>query len=235
MNRLLIFDYNLESKKAFTADKSVIEHAHSTLKLSKGQNVLLALANYGLASSTVSEISESGIAFEIEEVTKKPKGNYHIEVAASRPPTMKKVLEHGTSLGVSHFDVFKADLSDKSYLQSQVFKKESLEKLTSLGVSQGKNLCHLPEVNISERKPSNENFQKYILSPHGDKTLATENIDFSQEISLLIGPERGFTMAEEKKWKEAGYKPILISEQTLRVEIALFVALGQLEMLRLSR
>jgi len=235
MNRLLIFDFDINKKKAKTSDLDIITHVETTLKLKENQRALLALANYGHALGKVTSLDQKKICFELSDVKEIPRSLIHVEVAASRPPTMKKVLEHGSSLGVNQFTIYKGELSDKSYLQSHIYNEESLKKQTSLGISQGKSLCHLPIVTVSERKSSHKSSQKYVLSLHSQKTFMSENIDFTKPLTLLVGPERGFTAAEEERATQDGYIPITISEQTLRVEIALFVALGQLEMLRLSR
>lgn len=49
---------------------------------------------------------------------------------------------------------------------------------------------------------------------------------------LLIGPERGFTENEKKAFLGTGAQPVCVSATTLRVELAVFAALSQLEMCR---
>ena len=235
MNRILIFDHDINQKNIVVKDSQVIEHIHYVLKAKKGDSLSLCLVNQTLATGIIRTIDEKQVKIVIIRFEDGLTLPYKLEVAASRPPTMKKVLEHGTSLGVSHFSIFKAELSDKSYLQSHIYKTNEMEQFLSLGLAQSKSLYQLPTYEVALERKENDCTQKYFLSLTAKKTFAHEQIDFSKSITLAIGPERGWTTWEEEYYLSMGYRPILIGETTLRVEIATFAALGQLEMLRLSR
>jgi RsmE family RNA methyltransferase len=235
VNRVLIFDHDINQKNIVVKSPQTLEHINKILKAKVGDPISLCLVNQSLASGIIQTISESQVDILITNLENGLRLPYRLEVAASRPPTMKKVLEHGTSLGVSHFTIFKAKLSDKSYLQSHIYKPNEMVKYLSLGLAQSKALHTLPTYEVTLKKKKTVCKQKYILSLSVSNTFADEEIDFDESITLAIGPERGWTKAEEEEHIDQGYKPVSIGQTTLRVEIATFVSLGQLEMLRLSR
>ena len=237
MNRILIFDHDINQKSIIVDSPQILTHIHKVLKALVGETLALCLVNKSLATGVLKSLDECRAVITITRLEQGLKLPYILEVAASRPPTMKKVIEHGTSLGASHFSIFKASLSDKSYLQSHIYKTNEMDKYLGLGLSQSKSLQNLPTYDVSLNKKSSESEQKYILSlsANSNQTFSNEDIDFTKSITLAIGPERGWTQSEEEIYRDLGYKPISIAATTLRVEIATFVALGQLEMLRLSR
>lgn len=237
MNRILIFDHDINQKSITIDSPLILTHIHEVLKAKVGETLAICLVNKSLATGVLESLDSSQAVITITHQEQGLKLPYTLEVAASRPPTMKKIIEHGTSLGVCHFSIFKASLSDKSYLQSHIYKANEMDKYLSLGLSQSKSLQNFPTYNVSLTKSPSQSEQKYILSlsAHSNQTFLNEDIDFTQNITIAIGPERGWTQPEEESYLAKGYKPISIAMTTLRVEIATFAALGQLEMLRLSR
>ncbi len=234
MNRLILKrTYSNQSEFIISEDQDVIDHLKEVLKVKVGDTIRAAFLDEGLGVVIVTA-TDPIIELQLEgQIEPTPTRELHLLVGVSRPPTMKKVLEHATSLGVTHFHFFKAHLSDKSYLQSKVFNEDSIEQLLKLGVAQSSKLAKLP---IVKSYPSLKQAlvqvppRRFLLSLGGHKSFM--NLESPKEaVALAVGPERGWTQDEEAFLQEENFVPVKISSHTLRVEIATFSALAQLEMI----
>ncbi|MDD0852627.1 RsmE family RNA methyltransferase [Halobacteriovorax sp. GB3] len=245
MNRIVIFEDEIETqsdvKLAKISCSLRAEHIQKILKLGEGDQLKVTIANVGLCEAKILTIDKNCAVFELESETKVGReADIHLTVGLSRPMTCKKVIEHGTSLGVRSFHFFTSELSEKSYAKSNLFLNKEYEKLIHLGLSQSNGLYQLPEVNVSNhisglRDQGPKMKQKFILSPFAKKSFKDFSIDFSQPIELAIGSERGWTAKELQNFNEMGYEEVKISEHILRVEIATYSALGQLELLKFPK
>lgn len=171
----------------------------------------------------------------------------HLVVGLSRPPTMRKIIEHGTCMGVASFDFVHTSLGEKSYLQSSLLKEESYLRYIYEGLSQSAYYGFIPELRVHERLSAfqtnfltqlqKESSSVWLLDGAGSQTFrnfANEDNCFNKPL-LLIGPERGFTEAEKKALLQGDEaKTVCISATTLRVEFAVFAALAQMEIFRLK-
>jgi len=238
MNNILLNIDDLISDNTYSLKDSFrLDHLHTVLKINEGDEVRVCLINEGLANGVISKSTSQEIQIKTTEFSKKELPWVDLLVGLSRPPTCKKVLEHGATLGVNQFHFFKAELSEKSYLQSKLFKDEQYQKLIELGLSQSGVYHQMPKFNLSSFNPLHEYKdvkQKYILSLETKETFRDQEIDFNQPVLLAIGPERGWTRSETNLFKENGFKEVSISTSILRVETAVFTSLGQLELLKMS-
>jgi RsmE family RNA methyltransferase len=234
MNRFLIFENENISPNTYEVfDPERLEHLKSVLKLKVGDTLKVALIDEGIGEAYIKDISNDSTTLLLESIDAKNQAPYDLIIGLSRPPTLKKILEHATTLGVARFDFFKAKLSEKSYLDSKIFKDGNLEKYLRFGVSQSAIYHQLPKVELHDNlKDWKNREQKFILSPKSSKSFLDVDLDFSKRITLAIGPERGWTNSEVENFKEMGFVEIGISSSILRVETATFSSLGQLELLR---
>ncbi|MCF8057700.1 MAG: RsmE family RNA methyltransferase [Bacteriovoracaceae bacterium] len=214
-------------------DSAIREHIVSHLKAKIGSQVKVAVLNRGLTEAVVVTLTDKEIHLKIGPLSPGAPQPFQLLIAASRPPTVKKIIEHGTSMGVQDFVFFKADLSEKSYLTSKVFEEKSVHQLTTLGLSQGAVYVKRPKVTVvdslSEAVKLAES-DRYMLSLEGEKSFLDSFP--SEKVSLAIGPERGWTQKEEEFLENQEFTKVLIGPSVLRVEIATFSALGQLAMIR---
>ena len=224
-----------EESEFVLRDPEVTDHIISHLKAEVGSRIKVIVLGRGIGEATIKDIFENEVHLEVESLRAGSAQPYQLLVAASRPPTIKKVIEHGTSMGVREFIFFKADLSEKSYLTSKVFEKESLHQLTKLGLAQGAVFADRPNISIVSNL--NEAIElahgkRFILSLEAKNTFMDYNLAPKDQISLAIGPERGWTTQEEELLESQSFQKVFLGPSVLRVEIATFAALGQLAMMR---
>lgn len=234
MNRIFLKN-STDKDNIFVVDQpSKVEHLLSHIKVQEGSMVKVAVQEKGLGEAEVIECNNRSIKLRTHQLIAAAHQPYTLMVASSRPPTMKKVLEHGASLGVGNFIFFSGQLSEKSYLKSKIYEKGSLEELLTLGIEQAGCFSKLPQVQMVEnieQAMEKAKGRKFLLSLESKDTFESELLKSCDEVTLAIGPERGWTKEEEKQLHSNEFHPIKISKSTLRVEIATYVALGQLEYL----
>lgn len=245
MNRVILDESQIHTKRVkdefILSDPEVCTHLKDHLNIIVGQNLKVTILNESLGTALVKDISSDHIVLNIQETTKVEEPKTILLIGASRPPTIKKVLEHGTSFGVKEFIFFQAELSEKSYLTSKVFEAEKTYELLTKGLSQGASHAHLPKVTIIQGLSEAITYvkaqcqQNFLLSLEGSATLIKQKVSLHENHCLSLGPERGWSTKEELLIKEEGFMPIKVGATTLRVEIATFSALGQLAMIGLNR
>ncbi len=239
MNNILLSDKDLVEENTYLiTDRFRLDHIHTILKLKKDDNVRVCLIDQGLSTGLIKDISSDEVKIEASDFQIKELPWVNLLIGLSRPPTCKKLLEHASTLGVNKFHFFKAELSEKSYLQSKLFKTEQYLGLIKLGLSQSGVYHKLPSFQLSTHNPLKDYKdikQKYILSLDTKHTFQSEEISFQKPLVLAIGPERGWTKHETSLFKENGFKEICISNSILRVETAVFTSLGQLELLKMQQ
>lgn len=255
MNSLIIATEDIQKRNGndvFISSPKIYQHFNEVLNKSKLEqsseisgDYKITLIDEGIYLAQLVLLTKELIHFRIKKHLYASKGFspwVDIVVGASRPQTMKKVLEHGTTFGVGHFNIFTASLSEKSYLQSRVFTDEKNDYLFA-GLSQSAHYFKLPTVELTNFNPAAKykNYDyKFILDfDDACSFLNVELPDLSQreimitppKIILAIGPERGFKPVDIAPFIDNGFKKVTISRSVLRVEHALFACLAQLEML----
>lgn len=230
MNRLLLKLSDKQPDSTFLIkDQRRLTHLKNHLKIEVGQEIKITLQDQGLSMGKIISLSENEIAFKLGAIQPIQQRSLNLFIGISRPPTMKKVIEHGTSMGVTHFHLVGADLSEKSYFDSKIFENENLMTLLELGIEQSGYFCKIPKVLFYKSIDDIMALGKSIFL-HPETSQSYFEIDFKNvdEISLAIGPERGWTKNEVEVLAKKGFAPAHLGGSRLRTEIATFTCLGPL-------
>jgi 16S rRNA (uracil1498-N3)-methyltransferase len=230
MNRLPLFEHEqIENESFQILDSQRIQHLKEVLKVQLKQELKAVLVGKSLGIAQLTKMDEKSLTFTYQKKSDGYLPLVHLHIGLSRPPTIKKILEHATSQGVASFHFFQAKLSEKSYATSKVFEKEQVEKLLVNGLAQGAISHQLPEVTITQKRIQ-VNGKKYFFDPSAQHTLSSINLE--GDIHFALGPERGWTDHEIEELKQEDWKPINLAPSILRVEIATFAALSQYYLLK---
>ncbi|MBT5092851.1 MAG: 16S rRNA (uracil(1498)-N(3))-methyltransferase [Halobacteriovoraceae bacterium] len=236
MNNLFIFNHEeIENNRYQITDELRLQHIHEVLGSQQGDSVRLCLINRGLGIGKFTLLEDQKIEIELLEESSGQAPWINLVVGLSRPPTCKKIMEHGTSLGVSEFHFFKAELSEKSYSTAKIFSPSKYHQLLHLGLSQSGCYYKEPTVALSPgiKFVEKQNFpNKFFLDLEGEHSPLDYDFTMDQNITLAVGPERGWTEKERQYLIDNGFQGIKIADSILRTEIATFAALGQLHLMR---
>ena len=235
MNTLIIFESDRLKDDLFEiSDPKRLCHLEHVLGAQVGQSLRVGLLDDRFGVAKVLKLNPFQIEVKWQSSPDILATDIRLSIGLSRPPTLKKILEHATSLGVGHFQFYKARLSEKSYADSKIFEDANMRELLLAGLSQSSHSLTLPKVEVTKLgthslKPIEQSF---VLSLRESKSLFEYDIDYTRPLHFLLGPERGLTGDEESDLISRGFRPVKIHPSILRVEIATFALLGAVEVLR---
>lgn len=218
-------------------DSYRLDHLRKIMRLNPGDSVRVCLVDWGNGICQVKSIEEDHIRLELINSEKGLNSAVGLVLGLCRPPSLRKVIEHTTGMGVTHFYVVCCELSEKSYLHSKWFRAEKLHELFSLGLAQDHSHSRLPKLqlfdNFFQFLESASELQeiftsKMILDQNSDQWIESD----AESPCFAIGPERGFTSTEIEKLKNLGFVSNKVSQSVLRVEHACFHGLAQWEYCR---
>lgn len=236
MNTLILFESDRLKDDLFEIKDSLrLGHLQEILKVAIGDTLRVGLLNGCFGSAQVTGLSPMNLMVQFEkDVSSYQCPLMELWIGLSRPPTLKKIIEHSTSMGVGAFKFYRGTLSEKSYANSKIFEAEKLNELLVAGLSQSSRSLKLPSVEVETGgvKSLQAHDQSFVLSLRENKTLHDYELDFSRPMRFVLGPERGLTVDEEEVLLAKGFKPVKIHESILRVEIASFALLGALQTLK---
>ncbi len=154
-------------------------------------------------------------------------------LALPRPPVLKRVLIHATSLGLKRIALIHSRRVEKSYWQSEALSEKTLMAQLLLGLEQGGDTV-LPRVTQHRRfRPFVEDELGAFLMdaqgfvPHPDATVECPR-DTAGPLTVVIGPEGGFIPFEIERLTEVGVQPVNLGSRVLRVEAAVPYAIARL-------
>jgi len=227
----------LKNSDGLITEPKIISHLHETLKAQTGEKFKCTILGKGLTLGTIESLTARECRLKFSELSPAQPQWFNLVVGVSRPQTSKKILEHSTTFGAKSIHFFKAELSEKSYLNSKVFESDEMQDYLIAGLSQSGIYGELPNVKVDKFNPA-ESYsnvpQKFILDLNGEDNFLqlAESLNFDTPITLAVGPERGFISKDIEHFHRAGFKSVKISSSILRVEHAIYSAVSQLELLR---
>ncbi len=214
-------------------DDKIINHYNEILK--SKPNLVITVLDRGIFSANVVEKNKKSLTIKLYKALKSRNYNeIELLVGACRPQTAKKVINYALTLGVGKITFVKAQLSEKSYLSSKIYEKESLVSEFKKALGQSKIYFQTPKIELFDYIPYeryDENYKKSLLSLNGK--LSFNKTYSSSKLVLAFGPERGWTEDEETKFLSYDFEPVKISNSILRLEQAVSHSLGQIELFNL--
>ena len=174
-----------------------------------------------------------------------------LALALPRPPSLRKVLQQATAMGVKHFVLFASARVEKSYWQSTGLEPAALREQLLLGLEQAGDTA-LPRIDLARRfRPFVEDALPVLADsapilvahPEPSASLVTPGmgraflvvgvyqLNVRQALSrafLVIGPEGGLQDHELERFEAVGAKRVGLGPRVLRVETAVVALLARL-------
>ena len=234
MNRLI-----LEESDFITPERCLIKGRRfrqlvDIIKCPVGKICKAGLLNGKRGTAEVLEVTDEQILFQVSLTEEPPAAvPVRLAIAMQRPQTFSKVLHIATTMGVKKILFFHSFKVEKSYWQSPRiepanFRSELIEALEQSGDT------ILPEVEFCNR------FKDFIETRLTEFSAGTQIIfgdppaqgDACQyrscDVTIVVGPEGGFTEYETEKLRELGAAGVTLGARILRTEYALASLLGKL-------
>ena len=198
-----------------------------------GDTVLAGLINGPMGYSQVKEIYSDHNIIEPNFNTEPPKPTpITLILALPRPKMLRRILRSVSMLGVKNIYLINTYKVEKAFWNSKLLKDNYYENYFLQGLGQSKDTI-VPTLHLKNRfKPFAEDELPEIIK--GTIALAAHPGDFepypqgiSEDITLAIGPEGGFTKYEIEKLNEAGFKSVHCGSRILRTETAVVALISQ--------
>jgi len=234
MNLILLQTGDFISNNRVCLKGLTAKHIYSVHKAKLGTQLTVGLINGLIGKGTVIQISSNHIELDIVLNSSPPKAlPLTLIIALPRPKTFKKVIQLSTSMGVKRLYFIESWKVDKSYWQSPCLKVNEINKQIKLGLEQCKDTLP-PQIIFKKRfKPFIEDeIQELINGTYAIVAHPTAKqqcpFNINKPVTLIIGPEGGFTDYEVNLITSYGFKAVSIGRRILRTEYAIPTILGRL-------
>ncbi len=219
-----------------------LEHARKHLGLAVGDRVCVGLLEPLTASPSPNLGEGEVLAIDREALRLRvrlgqappPASPIVLAFALPRPPTLDKVLQHGTAMGIKRFLIFHARRTEKSYWQASALEPAALRRQLVLGLEQTRDTV-VPEIELHPRfRPFVEDrlaplrslsVPVLVADPEGSEPAPRAH---AGPLVLVIGPEGGFVEFERQRLRELGDRLVHLGPRILRVEAAVIALIGRL-------
>jgi len=208
-------------------------HLRNTLKVKNGDLVDFGVVNGPKGKGRVSWQNSGEVEIFLDWKTPHPSDliPLSILVGLSRPQTCRKIIEQGSTLGVSQILFFPTEKGEVSYTKSSLWDEE-WRRLLVKGAEQAFS-CHLPVCEkvscleeAIEKSASIHSLRLALDVYEANRALAEVKPAVGQPLQLAIGPERGWSDAERKQLRKLDFELCHMGTRVLRVETAMVASVG---------
>ncbi|MGN0906161.1 MAG: 16S rRNA (uracil(1498)-N(3))-methyltransferase [Bullifex sp.] len=218
---IILFD---KDELSFARGDERYDHLKNVLHAKEGSTFRCGIINGERGSGTVTRLDCDKAEFSFT-----PEGldaclfPLTVILAMVRPICMKRILREIVSLGVSRIILTSSELGEKSYRSSGLYTEGEYMKIMISGAMQG------GHTGVSECVFADSVRDALTLAGDGTCLLLDNvvgSVRFSdldlkgRNVTLAIGPERGWSSAERNAFLDAGYIPTVMGSHILRTETA---------------
>lgn len=233
MNLLLLDD--AERLGDGTARVTGRKARHLAEVLGKGEGATVRVGELGglLGEGVIERVEPGGSAIVRYAVSEPPPPPSPVQLvlALPRPPMLRRILLHATTLGVKRIVLLHTARVEKSFWGSHSLREAAMGEQLRLGLEQARDTV-LPTVELRRRfRPFVEDelrglaARKLLAHPEAGARAATWS---AEATTVVVGPEGGLVPFEVELLREAGCETVGLGPRILRVETAVVALLGRL-------
>ncbi len=170
-----------------------------------------------LATATVSKLLDKEAHLTVNEAEQQEKEKIHLNLllAILKPAHLEYAIEKGCEVGVSSFTLFVAKHSEKKAVSEQYLKR--LDTIILSSTRQCGRL-YMPTLKVVDKME--KGLEGLILFGDLESSQPIQNVAIDSPVTLVIGPEAGFTKEERELLLAKGAKGVRFCKNTLRAETA---------------
>lgn len=216
-----------EPGMALTLTGDEAHHAAASRRLQSGDTIWLFDGHGGVVRATLLHVAPRGRTLElrIEErrIEPAPKPKIHLACALPKGDRQNTLLDMATQLGMTHFTPLHCE---RSVVKAGSNSATRWEKNCLEACKQSRRF-HLPVIEtlstVSDvvKRSVADGSETWLAHPEAKAVTVTDATkQNSKDVTILIGPEGGFTEQEAKQAVAAGAKLLTLGSSILRVETA---------------
>jgi len=227
---------HLASGKQIELDDENGHYVRTVLRLKKAAEIILFNGAGGEYLCTVEEVNRKAVLIAINKWQDRNVESpllVSLGLGISRGDRMDLSVQKAVELGVNHITPlltercvvqFKGEKKPQRWLHWQKIIQHAAEQ------SGRTTLPELTEIERLQQWVCKQEGLKVFLDPYAEQTL--EDISpIDMRVTLLTGPEGGFSDPERHVAKSAGFIPVRLGRRILRTETASLAALAAVQML----
>jgi 16S rRNA (uracil1498-N3)-methyltransferase len=226
----------LATGKLIELDDDNGHYVRTVLRLKKDAHIILFNGHGGEYLCTVAEVSRKAVLITIEQWSDRSVESplqITLGLGISRGDRMDLTVQKAVELGVNHITPL---LTERCVVQFKGEKKPQRllhwQKIVQHAAEQSgrTTLPALLEVEQLQNWIGHQQGLKVFLDPYAETTLMELNPE-AMKVTLLTGPEGGFSNQERDAAKASGFIPVRLGSRILRTETASLAALAAVQML----
>ncbi len=217
-------------------DDDAAHYVRSVLRLKQDQQIVLFNGEGGEFSGRFSEVSRKSVRVAIEAFIDRDVEsplNVRLGMGISRGDRMDWAVQKAVELGVNHLTPLTTERcvikfnDDKKQQRQQHWQHIIDHAAEQSGRTRPPALA---EISPLTAWVSQQQGLKVFLDPYAEHCLADLQPE-NQQLTLLSGPEGGFSDQEREIAKAAGFIPVRMGARILRTETAVLAALSAVQSL----
>ena len=213
-------------------------HAAKVLRLGMGDEIILFDGGGGEYGAIINDIGKHGVTVKIgvHRVTERESPlNITLAQAISSGDKMDYTLQKATELGIAYIQPLESERSVVRLSGERAEKRIAHWQGVVISACEQCGRNKIPEVTPIRRfydwlGMAEKSGWRLMLSPGAELGLR-DLPKPEQPITLLIGPEGGFSTVETASAQRTGYTPIRLGSRILRTETAALAALAAMQTL----
>ena len=234
MNLILLEPEDFVSATRVRLSGRRLAHVRDVHRAGPGATLRVGRVDGELGTGRVLSLDDGALELEVAlDTAAPPPSPVRLLLALPRPPSLRKVLQQASALGVKEFWLLHSGRVEKSFWQSHGLEPDAVRRQLLLGLEQARDTI-VPRVELRRRfRPFVEDELPALLSGRrglvahpGSKTPCPRALD--ELVTLVVGPEGGFLPHEIELLAAQGVEPVALGERTLRVETAVVALLARL-------
>jgi 16S rRNA (uracil1498-N3)-methyltransferase len=206
-------------------------HLTHVLRVEAGQ-VFEISDNSAAYVAEIESVRKSQVSFRVLERLPDPPPQIpiHLFVALFKFDRLELLVEKATELGVTSIHFVSAERSDKGLDEAADKRIERWRKIASEAGQQSRRLRSpelFPAVRLKDALGASSGLHRLFLDETRTGLALIDAIPYSADsLSLLVGPEGGWTDEERAQSRDSGWTPVSMGTYILRAETAGIAALA---------
>jgi 16S rRNA (uracil1498-N3)-methyltransferase len=208
------------------------EHVKKVLKKKKGDRLSAGIIDGSVGTVLVRGLNDTGIIFDFEGGREpEPLSPLCLILGFPRPIQAGRILRDLTSLGVAEIHLVLTELGEKSYAESDFFRKREFRTHLIEGAEQAGNPL-LPQVNthwslvrcLDTLNASWGQCSRIFFHPYGEPPSLFDLPNLIPPLLLAVGSERGWSETELALLEARGFRKAGLGKRILKTETAALAA-----------
>ena len=215
-----------------------IHHLAKVLRLKPNDPVELFDGCGSIANGTIEDIGKAYIAFYVDDIllTQKPyQKSYQAIIPYIKKENLIYSLQKLIELGVNSILIYKPDHLDQSLAKKDLFKLNLRLEEAMISACEQSGCNHLPIIDyfdglnkcLQSPKIISDFEGLFVLDTIANQFIKDHEILSLKSISIITGPESGYSASERKTMSELGLQSLKIGHYVLRAETAPVIGLSK--------